>query len=202
MARADGRLEPGQPLRGAISARAWNRAQDAADVVLGATPSQLADGQSYSYPFVAALINIPAASVAYPHGGVAIQIGGASWSVNTTSSQQWPRAEQTTAINYLAGTIAVPKSLIQYETQSTILPQMFAVTVEPISLGQTVVRCAVAGICVAAIRDIASSHRYAALPTLRSAQDSAAARTGLLETSDCGYAVILERVAGWALIKL
>jgi predicted RecA/RadA family phage recombinase len=38
MPRPDGRLEPGQPLRGAISARAWNRAQDAADLVLGANP--------------------------------------------------------------------------------------------------------------------------------------------------------------------
>jgi len=36
MPRPDGRVEPGQPLRGAISARAWNRAQDAADLVLGA----------------------------------------------------------------------------------------------------------------------------------------------------------------------
>jgi hypothetical protein len=35
MPRPDGRLEPGQPLRHAISARAWNRAQDAADLVLG-----------------------------------------------------------------------------------------------------------------------------------------------------------------------
>ena len=39
MARSDGRIEPGQPLAGAISARAWNRAQDAADIVLAATPS-------------------------------------------------------------------------------------------------------------------------------------------------------------------
>jgi hypothetical protein len=38
MARPDGRIEPGQPIRGAISARAWNRAQDAADLVLGANP--------------------------------------------------------------------------------------------------------------------------------------------------------------------
>jgi len=37
MPRPDGRIEPGQPLRGAISARAWNRAQDAADLVLGAS---------------------------------------------------------------------------------------------------------------------------------------------------------------------
>jgi hypothetical protein len=38
MPRPDGRIEQGQPLRGAISARAWNRAQDAADLVLGANP--------------------------------------------------------------------------------------------------------------------------------------------------------------------
>jgi len=38
MPRADGRIQPGQPIRGAISARAWNRAQDAADLVLGANP--------------------------------------------------------------------------------------------------------------------------------------------------------------------
>ena len=35
MARNDGRIEPGQKLAGAISARAWNRAQDAADRVFG-----------------------------------------------------------------------------------------------------------------------------------------------------------------------
>jgi hypothetical protein len=33
--RKDGRIEPGQKLGTAISARAWNRAQDAADIVLG-----------------------------------------------------------------------------------------------------------------------------------------------------------------------
>jgi hypothetical protein len=38
MARNDGRIEPGQKLSSAISARAWNRAQDAADVVLGVRP--------------------------------------------------------------------------------------------------------------------------------------------------------------------
>jgi hypothetical protein len=46
MARADGRVEPGQSLKSAFSARAWNRAQDAADIVLnertvfGAEPSE------------------------------------------------------------------------------------------------------------------------------------------------------------------
>lgn len=36
MAAPHGRIEPGQPLETAISARAWNRAQDAADIVFGA----------------------------------------------------------------------------------------------------------------------------------------------------------------------
>lgn len=35
MPRQDGRIEQGQSLKSAISARAWNRAQDAADIVLG-----------------------------------------------------------------------------------------------------------------------------------------------------------------------
>jgi|GEM_PF-3914052 len=42
--RKDGRIEPGQPIASAISARAWNRAQDAADIVLGNRPGFAADG--------------------------------------------------------------------------------------------------------------------------------------------------------------
>jgi len=38
MAKPDGRIEKGQRLASAISARAWNRAQDAADIVLGVRP--------------------------------------------------------------------------------------------------------------------------------------------------------------------
>jgi hypothetical protein len=38
MAKPDGRIEKGQRLSTAISARAWNRAQDAADIVLGVRP--------------------------------------------------------------------------------------------------------------------------------------------------------------------
>jgi hypothetical protein len=42
--RPDGRVEPGQRISSAFSARAWNRAQDAADVVLGARTSVSVDG--------------------------------------------------------------------------------------------------------------------------------------------------------------
>lgn len=51
MGRPDGRIEKGQRLGSAISARAWNRAQDAADVVLGATPGLIGAGSSgIDYP--------------------------------------------------------------------------------------------------------------------------------------------------------
>jgi len=45
---ASGRIEKGQPLAKAISAAAWNRAQDAADVVLGVTPERLAEPAAHA----------------------------------------------------------------------------------------------------------------------------------------------------------
>lgn len=51
-ARQDGRIEKGQSIKTAISARAWNRAQDAADVVLGVRPGFEADGGgAYGAPY-------------------------------------------------------------------------------------------------------------------------------------------------------
>ena len=44
MARPDGRVEAGQKIASAFSAKAWNRAQDAADIVLGVRPGFEADG--------------------------------------------------------------------------------------------------------------------------------------------------------------
>ena len=43
MPKPDGRIEAGQRIGGAVSARAWNRAQDAADIVLGATTGTFSD---------------------------------------------------------------------------------------------------------------------------------------------------------------
>jgi hypothetical protein len=55
MAKPDGRIEKGQRLSSAISAKAWNRAQEAADRVLGAGTGFEADGirgPSAPYTFV------------------------------------------------------------------------------------------------------------------------------------------------------
>jgi len=51
MPRNDGRIEPGEPISAAFSARAWNRAQDAADRVLGRSLDNNASGVSpYAWP--------------------------------------------------------------------------------------------------------------------------------------------------------
>lgn len=64
MARSDGRVEQGQKLSTAISARAWNRAQDAADIVLGVRPGIASDPWNAITPGCA---HITAQSVAaYP----------------------------------------------------------------------------------------------------------------------------------------
>jgi hypothetical protein len=50
--RRDGRIEPGQPLKTAISAAAWNRAQDAADMLMGQRPGVTAEaGAAITAPF-------------------------------------------------------------------------------------------------------------------------------------------------------
>lgn len=74
MASPNGRIEKGQPLETAISARAWNRAQDAADIVLGVKGGTSADpSASVRAPFV----SIPCApsSGDLPRGGI-VSLGG------------------------------------------------------------------------------------------------------------------------------
>ena len=61
MAKPDGRIEKGQPLNRAISARAWNRTQDAADLVLGASPGFEAEsGGAFQSPYSRIMVHLVA----------------------------------------------------------------------------------------------------------------------------------------------
>lgn len=64
MAKPDGRIEKGQRLSTAISARAWNRAQDAADVVLGVRPGVTAEAGVFGGDHV--VIRIPNSIMSIP----------------------------------------------------------------------------------------------------------------------------------------
>lgn len=194
MARNDGRIEPGQKLAGAISARAWNRAQDAADRVLGVGTGFGAGGFSdlqYAIVVPVRLTTVPA--VDYPHIGVAIQITSAAVS-NSEPTQQFQYGFPV-GINMISGQIAEPASLIG----STLLPapEMFALTVEPMKSGSSatsVVRCAIKGIAIARVRQFSVSDRYVALPTRRSTSETVASLRGTLETSAAGYGRFVAKI--------
>jgi hypothetical protein len=74
--RQNGRIEPGQKLSGAISARAWNRAQDAADIVLAERTGFGAEAGA-GEPVNRVTVRIPASAVdgfQWPQG-VKLQVG-------------------------------------------------------------------------------------------------------------------------------
>ena len=74
--RPDGRVEPGQRIAAAFSARAWNRAQDAADIVLGARTGAEAGASQVSHR-ASNIVLVNNGNVAIPkHGVCAFQYAG------------------------------------------------------------------------------------------------------------------------------
>jgi hypothetical protein len=138
MARADGRIEQGQSIRSAISARAWNRAQDAADLVLGAQPGFEADGiRGPSAPYTAVYCK---ASADVDRWGV-LAISGME------STPSGP-AGQFHELPVLQG------------STPTTGTTSFCVAVEPIKSG-SLGRVAVAGVVQVQLDVKSESHQYA-----------------------------------------
>jgi hypothetical protein len=178
MARPDGRIEKGQRLSSAISARAWNRAQEAADRVLGAgTGAEAGPLSLLQYSIVVPVQLTAAPGINYSYVGVPIKISGCEV-FGTTAAPA--------GLKLLRGQIAEPTDLLG----TTLLPapEMFALTVEPMRSGETlVVQCAIKGLAVARVRVFSSSDRYVALPTRRSSSETVASLRGTLESSAAGY---------------
>ena len=186
MARSDGRIEPGQKLHGAISARAWNRMLDAADLVMGDSLAMGADGPSYAsapYTWVYAY-NATGADVA-----------------------RWSACQITTTYiapndNVVGDSWGPSPNAAQFESMPTVvltahaeyLVKPWCVAIEPIKhlkLG----RVAVAGVVQARIKVSSSFFRFVDI------------RNGTLETAEQGYARILWKEPGegtnrWALLQL
>jgi hypothetical protein len=173
-----GRIVPG-PLRGQISARAWNRAQDAADIVLGQRSDGTAAGPSDGpKPYTPILAK------------------------NATSStvNRW-------GVMSVAGVVFTPSGATgnatqQFQDQPVLsggLPtggQSFVVAVEPIAAGK-IGRVAVAGVVQAKINVVSDSDTFA------TAKDGDLTQ---LTSSSSGEATILWKESGtgsgkWALVR-
>jgi len=176
MARADGRIEPGQKLSTAISARAWNRAQQAADVVLGAGFGAVGDGQqsgSAPYTFV------------YAKNGTGSDL--ARWGImSITGVEVTPTSDNAAAATKQFQSMPV----VTGGTPSTSTTA-WCVAVEPIATGK-IGRVAVAGVVQCKISMGNSSHKFA----------RAKGSTSEVESAWSGEALILWQSGGWALVRL
>jgi len=173
-----GRIEKG-PIRGQISARAWNRAQDAADKVLGQGADGVADGPSAGPP---------------PYTPILAKN-------NTTGTvNRW-------GVLSVAGVVFTPSGATgnatqQFQDQPVLsggLPtggSAFVVAVEPIAAGK-IGRVAVAGVVQAKINVVSESDTFA------TAKDGDLTQ---LTSSSNGEATILWKESGtgankWAIVR-
>ena len=173
MARPDGRLEPGQSLRGAISARAWNRAQDAADLVLGAhAGTSGVQGSPVLKPYTWCYCK---PSVTVDRWGVLAITGLA---ITPTSSSGGATASFEEMPVLTGGTPSATTTA-------------WCVAVEPIESGK-VGRVAVGGVVQCKASIVNSAHKF-----LR-----AKASTTELESAWSGEGLIIWQGGGWALVRL
>jgi len=134
MARPDGRIEKGQRLSSAISARAWNRAQEAADRVLGAGTGFEADGvRGFSAPYSWVYCKNTTEETV-PRWGV-LEIAGLEIEPTT------PESEET-------GDNAATKSFQEMPVLAGAMPSigsLFCIALEPIA-SQKIGRVALSGV--------------------------------------------------------
>ena len=180
MPRTDGRIEKGQSLKSAISARAWNRAQDAADRVLGVTPGFEAQGTSgFVAPYTFVYAKNTTGSAVGRWGIMAI----ANLDVIPTSDDEANATKQFQSMPVLAG--ATP----------TATTKSWCVAIEPIANG-SIGRVAVAGVVQVKLEVTAESDLFAACK----------ASTAELKTGSGGQAFILWKQSGtgankWGLVR-
>ena len=178
MSGLPGRITPG-PIGGQISARAWNRAQDAADIVLGQRDNGAAAG---------------------PSAGLSAYTGILAKNATTGSVRRW-------GVLSVAGVVFTPSGATgnatqQFQDQPVLsggLPtggSAFVVAVEPIAAGK-IGRVAVAGVVQAKINITDAGHTFA------TAKDNDLTQ---LSSADSGDAQILWKESGtgaskWAIVR-
>jgi len=172
--RKDGRIESGQKLSTAISARAWNRAQDAADIVLDGrsrfgAPSQSGVEQASNIVLVRndSGADVPWLGVLGLGGPIISPVGGTLGGTDAASD----RAREFVRRPVLSG--GMPSGT-------------FAVAMEPIPAG-AIGRAAVGGVFACRVDIVADWHGFAS------------ARGGdrtQLQSTDCGPLKLLWKDGG------
>lgn len=179
MAKPDGRIEPGQSVATAMSARTWNRLCDAADIVLG-------DRYKVSAP--AAGVNQYAANIVFIKNDSGADVG--RFGVLAISGVE----TDPTASAQAAAQFAERPVLTGATPTTASYSEQFCVTIEPIADG-TVGRAAVSGVFACKVNVTDADHKYADVKNLDATQ---------LASTSCGVCQLLWKESGigenkWAL---
>lgn len=173
---ATGRIEKGQPIAKAISAAAWNRAQDAADAVLG-VQAGFAGGPSRMNAGASNIVLVRNDTGSEVKASGILGVSGIA-NAGTDAANEMPSICQNPVIICVAPT----------ETDHA---SRFVVTLEPIEVGK-VGRAAVAGTVAFRLESSSTSHKFATV------KDSS---TLVAKSADGGLLRILSRStvgqSGW-----
>jgi len=153
--RNDGRVEPGQSLKTAFSAKAWNRAQDAADVVLktlGGVQGQEVQRQALPYTWVMAK-NIGGSTIpSFAAASIYDYLTPVDPSDSANAADQFKRAP------ILSCALAAGGYLNQTNKNTFGVP-VWGVAVEPIKTNE-IGRVAVSGVVQIKTRVASHLHQY------------------------------------------
>jgi hypothetical protein len=160
---ATGRIEKGQPLAKAISATAWNRAQDAADVVLGVQSGFAGDARTL-YAGASNIVLVKNDSGSEVKASGILGVSGIE-DTGLDANNEMPSICRTPVITGTTPTAANHAS-------------NFVVTLEPIAAGK-VGRAAVAGTVAFRLESSSTSHKFATVKD-SSTLSAKSAENGLL----------------------
>ena len=152
MARNDGRIEPGQKLAGAISARAWNRAQDAADRVLGVGTGANGGGATGAEPAPNVVLIKNTSGQDVPMCGV---LGISGVEINPSGGNLTGTADADKRAREF-----VSRPILTGVTPAAAHAESFVVTLEPIA-NNKIGRAAVSGVFACKVNVTNASHRFA-----------------------------------------
>lgn len=194
--RQDGRVEVGQKISTAFSARAWNRAQEAADIVLGDKTRFGAGGTNVEPTRIVVPCFVTSTVTGVAPGHVVQLTAATGYVVPDHSNQNDTRAAVGGG---LSGSVWTPVSLDNYADAKVQLGVIVGGRDMPSPGQPQYVKVCIAGMCIARVRARTvgggnpGPYKFIQGSVLRSG-DTATPLTGAAEASTCGHQRIVQYV--------
>lgn len=199
MPRGDGRISPGDPLRSSISARAWNRAQDAADVVFGAYAGFTA-APGTAGPSALVVPCLVSTTIDEVKPGHIVTFTGTG--AKDIPAHQDPQDKRVARVHSLTAELTVPVSYDNYEENNWRIGVIVSGFRMPVPGTPRMVNVCIGGLCVARVVQTAFGvdpqvhvgGRYIRGSVIRNPGDDMSL-IGIAEQATCGPGEIIQFIA-------